>query len=191
MNRRESEPNCILFFDGVCNLCNGIVRFILKHDRKKRIKLAPLQSELTEKLLAGRKIEAESVVYYRTGKIHQQSAGILYVLKDLGFPWSLFFVFIIIPPFIRNFIYRLVANNRYKIFGRRNECVIPDEQNANRLLKIEHKSNIKHHTSNIWYLISIWRNSEAVFDIRCPMSEVWCVMSDQKKGASSEAPWYS
>jgi predicted DCC family thiol-disulfide oxidoreductase YuxK len=117
----------IVLFDGICNLCNGSVRFILKNDKSKRIRVASLQSETGKSLLRQAGFPADSiftVIYFRGEKIYQRSEAVLQILRDMGGAWKLFYGFIIIPPFIRDFFYNVVARYRYRIFGKRDHCTL-------------------------------------------------------------------
>ncbi len=121
-------PENIVFFDGVCNLCNGTVNFIVRHDKKDLFRFASLQSETARKLLGDkypRSGEFETVYFLEEGVLHEQSVAVLHVMKKLGFPFSLLYFMIVIPAFIRNNFYGLISRNRYKWFGRRDECMVP------------------------------------------------------------------
>ena len=117
----------IVLFDGICNLCNGSVRFILKNDKSKSIKVASLQSETGKNLLRHAGLPEDSiftVIYFAGGKIYQRSEAVLQILKDMGGIWKLFYGFIIVPPFIRDFVYNVIARYRYRIFGKRDQCTL-------------------------------------------------------------------
>lgn len=135
----ENENNNIVFFDDVCVLCSRTVQFILKHDKKGIIKFAPNNSSTAETVFSSIKRKGflnadESIVYFRKGNIHISSEAVLFILKDMGSFWSLFYVFRFFPGFIRNYIYRLIAKNRYKIFGKRDSCFMPDKNQKRRFL---------------------------------------------------------
>jgi predicted DCC family thiol-disulfide oxidoreductase YuxK len=116
----NSDP--ILLFDGVCNLCNGLVRFIEKRDNNGRIRFVPLQSDTGKSLLLMAGLSPDSI---DTGeKILFKSAAVLNLLKSMGGGWRLFYCLIIIPPFIRDLFYNLIAKNRYKLFGKRESCEV-------------------------------------------------------------------
>ncbi len=117
----------IVLFDGICNLCNGSVRFILKNDKRKSIKVFSLQSETGKYLLQQAGFPEDrifTVIYFRGGKYYQRSEAVLQILKDMGGIWRLFYVFIIIPSFIRDFFYNIIARYRYRIFGKRDQCTL-------------------------------------------------------------------
>lgn len=122
----QSSP--IILFDGVCNLCNGVVKFIIKRDPKNKFLFAPLQGKAGQKLLEQYKLpkdDFESFVLIDNGKAYQKSTAALRIAKHLGRGWQFFYAFIIIPLFIRNAIYSFVANNRYRWFGRQESCMMP------------------------------------------------------------------
>lgn len=125
----------ILFFDGVCNLCNGLVRFVIKHDRHIRIKFAPLQSDIAGKILTEYDvIKTDSVIYLSGDRIFYRSEAILRMFLDMGGAWKLLYGFIVLPRFLRDFIYDLIARNRYRIFGRRESCMVPTPDVKGRFL---------------------------------------------------------
>ncbi len=116
----------IVLFDGVCNLCNGTVRFIIKRDKKKRFLFATLQSGAGQALLTRYGLPAadqSTVVYLKNGIPYVKSRAVLEILKDLGNGWKLFYILIVIPPVIRDFVYGVVAKYRYRVFGSR-KCEI-------------------------------------------------------------------
>lgn len=127
----------ILLFDGVCNLCNGLVRFIIKHDHKRKIMFAPLQSDTAVRLLRETDpalLNIDSVVYVIRSGHFIRSDAILYMLRDLGGVWKTFFTLIVIPRFIRDFFYNLIARNRYRMFGKKDSCMIPTPDVKERFL---------------------------------------------------------
>ena len=128
----------ILLFDGVCNLCNGLVRFIIKRDKKAEFKFASLQSAAAQQLmndvgLSGLKME--SVVLIQGDHYYLKSTAVLKMLRELGGAWSLSYVFIWIPRSVRDFIYDLIAKSRYKIFGKQDSCMIPTPEQEARFLQ--------------------------------------------------------
>lgn len=127
----------ILLFDGVCNLCNSLVRFIIKKDRDAKIKFTPLQSVSGNSLLKKINISAsvtDSVIYITGDEFFLKSSALLHLLKDLGGVWKLFYGFIIIPLFIRDFFYNIIAKNRYKIFGKTDKCMVPASDHRERFV---------------------------------------------------------
>lgn len=118
----------VIFFDGVCNLCNESVLFVIKRDRKGKFNFAPLQSGYAEQQLHRFDYslqELNTILLLKNGKLYQKSSAVLEIAKGLSGGWPLLYAFIIIPTFIRNSIYDWIAVNRYKWFGKKEECMIP------------------------------------------------------------------
>lgn len=127
----------IIFFDGVCNLCNSLVNFVLRHDQSGSLMFAPLQSEQVLNLPGEYKVAPDgndSVILITNGRIFRKSGAILHIAKIMGWPWKIFYVFRIIPPFIRDAIYDLIAKYRFRLFGRRDTCMVPGPDVMNRFL---------------------------------------------------------
>lgn len=119
----------ILLFDGVCNLCNGSVRFVLKRNKKGNIRFASLQSEFAKKTLSQTDLPTDylnSLVLIENGKTYVKSDAALRLSKHLNGIWRIGSVFLIVPKFIRNAVYDLIARFRYSWFGKRETCWIPD-----------------------------------------------------------------
>lgn len=136
MQQWQTEQHIILF-DGVCNLCNAAVQFVIKNDRKKLFKFASLQSEIGKSIVAESTIntaDTDSFVLYSNGHYYTHSTAALMVLKTLGGTWKVLYAFIIVPKFLRNAIYKFVAANRYRIFGRKDECLMPTNDLQARFL---------------------------------------------------------
>jgi predicted DCC family thiol-disulfide oxidoreductase YuxK len=122
------ENKSIIFFDGVCNLCNNSVQFIIKRDKHKRFLYASLQSDAARDILLQFKIKNsgfDSIILLENGKLYQKSTAILKIVKQLNGFWKLNYVFILFPKFFRDFIYDIIAKNRYKWFGKREVCLLP------------------------------------------------------------------
>ena len=121
----------VILFDGVCNLCNNSVKLIIKNDKSNIFKFAPLQGKYVIKIQNRYNInttEINSIILIDGKKTYAKSSAALRIAKDLRAPFFLFFVFIIVPVFIRNFIYDLIAKNRYKWFGKMDSCMIPSNE---------------------------------------------------------------
>ena len=130
-------PDLIILFDGVCNLCNGRVQFVIQHDKEKQIHFAALQSETGRRLLQEYRVAGnnlQSFVFIEKGKAYTQSTAALRVCKYLDGLYKIFYAFLIIPRFIRDAVYRVIANNRYKWFGKREACMIPSPDVKARFL---------------------------------------------------------
>ena len=127
----------LILFDGVCNLCNGSVQFIIKHDPLKKFSFASLQSDTAQKILRNYTLdtpELYSIILFENGRIFDRSTAVLRIAKELSGWWPFFYLFIIVPPFIRHWVYKLIANNRYKMFGKADECWIPMPELRGRFL---------------------------------------------------------
>lgn len=135
MNNKE---NHLLLFDGVCNLCNGLVQFIIKRDPKGKFKFASLQSESGQSKLKQFDLptnDFDSFVFIVGDNYYLKSSAVLHVLKELDGFWKVGYSFIIIPRFVRDFFYTLVAKSRYKLFGKRETCMIPTAELKQRFLE--------------------------------------------------------
>jgi len=129
--------NPILLFDGVCNLCNGFIQFVIKRDPEGVFRFAALQSETGKQLLqrAGYSSEELStVVLHQQGRFYTHSDVALRVFRQLRFPWPLLYGFVIIPRPLRDAVYNWIARNRYRWFGRREECMMPTPDIQSRFL---------------------------------------------------------
>ncbi len=124
----HSAATGVILFDGVCNLCNGFVQWVIRRDPHGRFRFAALQSAAAQELVAGypvRPADVETVLYVRDGQVYERSTAVLYIMKDIGGLWTLMYIFIIVPRFIRDGLYGWVARNRYRWRGKRDSCMIP------------------------------------------------------------------
>ena len=131
MPELNEMKNPVVLFDGVCNLCVGSVQFIIKHDKQKQFRFASLQSNFGKAILQKAGVSENnfnSFILFEEGEIFTRSTAALRVCKQLSGGWNLLYVLIIIPAFIRNPIYSIIANNRYKLFGKKEACWLPDEE---------------------------------------------------------------
>jgi predicted DCC family thiol-disulfide oxidoreductase YuxK len=126
--------NRIVLFDGVCNLCNAAVRFILARDPTGRFRFASLQSGTARRLLGGQP-PSESMVLLEEGKSYIKSAAALRIARGLSFPWPVLYAFIAVPTPIRNLIYDWVARHRYRWFGKRETCMVPTAEFRERFIE--------------------------------------------------------
>ena len=116
----------ILFFDGECNLCNSSVQFIIKRDKKKIFRFAPIQSTAGKEALQQYPgVVPDSAILLYKGRYYTRSSAVLHTMKLLGGAWSVFYAAMIVPGFLRNGIYEFIAHHRYNWFGKRNSCMIP------------------------------------------------------------------
>ncbi|MEL6132333.1 MAG: thiol-disulfide oxidoreductase DCC family protein [Bacteroidota bacterium] len=132
---KEEKP--IVIFDGYCSLCNGTVDFIMRHDPKGQFLFSANQHEPGQQLLMAHGIDPENVttVYLiENGQLYQRSTAALRIVRHLGLPFSLLYPFILIPPFIRDAVYKVIAKNRYNWFGKRDTCRLPTPDERARFL---------------------------------------------------------
>ena len=121
-------PNFLVLFDGICNLCNGAVLFIIKRDNAGKITFASLQSELGRDHLVRNGLDPDalhSIIVIENGKLFQKSDAVLRIVARMDGAWAWLQIFRIIPRFLRDALYDLVARFRYKIFGKTEACMIP------------------------------------------------------------------
>lgn len=129
--------SAVILFDGVCNFCDGAVNFIIARDRSGYFKFAPLQSEIGEKLLAEHGIDksvTDSVVLIEDGNVYTYSTAALRVARKLEGAWSWAYAFIFVPKPVRDFFYKFFAKYRYKMFGKKDECMLPTPEIRARFL---------------------------------------------------------
>jgi predicted DCC family thiol-disulfide oxidoreductase YuxK len=118
----------LILFDGVCNLCNNSVQYVIKRDQKNTYLFAPLQSKVGQQIIEQFQIDTvktDSILLYTNGKLYSKSTAALKVAATLGFPTNILSIFIVIPAFIRNWVYDFIAKNRYKWYGKKEACMIP------------------------------------------------------------------
>jgi predicted DCC family thiol-disulfide oxidoreductase YuxK len=125
-NQTSITNDNIIFFDGVCGLCNGFVDFIISVDKNAQFKFSPLQSEFAQSHLSPEMTaNLDSVVFLKDGKTFRKSQAVIKVLEGLGGIWSLAKIGKIFPEKLLNNAYDLVAQNRYKLFGKKETCRLP------------------------------------------------------------------
>ena len=120
----------LILFDGICNLCNSSVLYVIKRDKNDKFLFAPLQSDIGSEVIREFNIDTsktDSILLYKpeTNTLKDKSSAAIHIAKHLGFPSNLLAVFFIIPTFIRNWVYDYVAKNRYKWYGKKDACMIP------------------------------------------------------------------
>ena len=126
-----NQPAVILF-DGICNLCCGWVKFLIRRDKKERFTFASLQSEQAQRILKTIILQqeaTESIVYIKENLSFIESTAVLKILSDLGGIWKLFGIFNLIPLKLRDSIYKFIARKRYNWFGKRSACLLPTAEN--------------------------------------------------------------
>ncbi len=130
-------PEKIILFDGVCDLCNGFVQFVIQRDPEGKFKFGALQSPEAQELLKDVDLDPadlDTVVYIRGGRIYTRSGAALRILSDLGGIWSFFALKLVIPPAVRDLVYRLIAKRRYALFGKKDQCMIPTPELQERFI---------------------------------------------------------
>jgi len=136
MNKFKGKS--IILFDGVCNLCNSSVNFIIKHDKKKKFIFTSLQSDAAKEILLQfqtKKLNMDSILLIENGTIYKKSTAVFKILKHLNSGYKLLYFLIIVPEFIRDFLYDKIATRRYKWFGKSENCMIPKKELKSRFLK--------------------------------------------------------
>jgi predicted DCC family thiol-disulfide oxidoreductase YuxK len=140
----ESKSNPIVLYDGVCGLCNRLVKFILKRDKRDRFHFASLQSDLASKVLQRHDRDPHDldtvyvVVDYAqpTERLLARSDAILFLLRQLGGIWKLALLGNILPRTMRDAVYKLVARNRYRVFGKYDSCMLPEAKHRAKFLDV-------------------------------------------------------
>jgi predicted DCC family thiol-disulfide oxidoreductase YuxK len=130
------EP--VIFFDGVCNLCNWSVDFVIRRDSGKTFKYSSLQSAYARQALAGKGIDLgsmQSIVLIKDNQVYTQSDAVLEIARGLRFPWPLFYPLRMIPRFIRDGLYRWISKNRYRWFGKESTCRVPTPEERSVFLE--------------------------------------------------------
>ncbi|WP_452225930.1 thiol-disulfide oxidoreductase DCC family protein [Lacinutrix cladophorae] len=137
MNNLPKHKHLILF-DGVCNLCNSTVQYVIKQDKKDVFRFAALQSDIGKSIIEKYNIDTvktDSILLYsEENGLKVKSTAALYIAKDLGFPNNILVVFLIVPTFIRNGVYNYIAKNRYRWYGKKESCMIPTPELKGKFL---------------------------------------------------------
>ncbi|ASA19548.1 thiol-disulfide oxidoreductase DCC family protein [Paenibacillus donghaensis] len=131
------QGKSVVLIDGVCHLCQGVVRFIIPRDPEARFLFASLQSEAVQALLPADGLTSgplSTVVLLENGVQYTQSAAVLRIARRLRFPWPLAYLFIAVPRIVRDALYRYVARNRYRWFGKDEQCMLPTPEVRDRFL---------------------------------------------------------
>jgi predicted DCC family thiol-disulfide oxidoreductase YuxK len=126
----------IILFDGVCNFCNRAINFVIKRDKNSIIRFATLQSNFSKQLLESKNFQPDedSFALIENNKIFLRSTAALKVFRYLKGLWPLIYGLIIVPKFVRDRVYDLIAKNRYNWFGKRDECMVPTANVRSRFL---------------------------------------------------------
>lgn len=135
----------IVFFDGVCNLCNKSVDFILKRDHHRKFRYASLQSSIADNMLGEKGVDTSdirTIILLKDQKIFYKSDAVLEIARDLRPPWPVLYIFKLVPRFIRDAMYNLISKNRYNWFGKRDTCRIPTTEEKDLFLEGESMSQL-------------------------------------------------
>ena len=129
----------LVLFDGVCNLCEGVVKFLISRDSKSQIQFSQLQSETSEKILniinARLKYNLlDTLIVVDKGIAYEKSQAFFIIVKYLDGYWKYLKILNVFPLFFKNFVYDLIARNRYKIFGKKDTCLVPSDELKNRFI---------------------------------------------------------
>ena len=133
----STQNKKIILFDGVCNLCNGSVIFMIKRDKKDVLRYAALQTEIGQEMVEKYKIDTskiDSIILIDNDKYYYKSTAALRIARHLSGAYPLLAVFLILPAFMRDWIYDIIARNRYKWFGKKESCMIPTPELKNKFI---------------------------------------------------------
>ena len=133
-----NTDRAVVLFDGICNFCSSSVLFIIRRDPEGYFRFAALQTETGSMLMKKHNIHSvkmESIILIENNMVYYRSTAALRIARKLKGGWILFYVFMIIPPFIRNFFYDIVARNRYRWFGKRENCFLPGPNVKERFIE--------------------------------------------------------
>ena len=135
------KTNAVVLFDGVCNFCSASVQFIVARDPDGYFRFASIQSDTGKKLMTEHGIpevpegsDPTSVILIEDGRAFDRSTAALRIARHLHNVWKLLYVFVIVPRFVRNFVYELVAKRRYRWFGKKDMCMVPTPELRERFL---------------------------------------------------------
>jgi predicted DCC family thiol-disulfide oxidoreductase YuxK len=137
MDLLQADDMKIVLFDGICNFCNASVNMIMVRDKKNVFKFAAMQSPAgieQQKKFGFNPNDLKTFILIDDGKVYTKTTAALRVAKHLGFPYSMAYIFIIIPPFIRNIVYNIIAKYRYRWFGKTEACRIPTPEERAKFL---------------------------------------------------------
>ena len=133
----DPKEHPVVLFDGVCNLCNRSVQFILRKERSSKLLFGALQEAYAKEVLNEHQVpdHVDSILFLENGKLYKESTAALRIARYLKGGWPLlFYLFIWIPPFLRNGVYRFIAKRRYKWYGKKDQCMVPAPELRERFL---------------------------------------------------------
>jgi predicted DCC family thiol-disulfide oxidoreductase YuxK len=131
-------PEAVVLFDGVCNMCDATVQFIVRHDPSARFRFAPLGSPAAQQLLSASSAHGplpDSVVLIEHARVYTRSTAALRITRSLRFPWTCLYAFILLPRILRDPVYDFIARHRYRWFGKKDTCMIPTPALRARFLR--------------------------------------------------------
>lgn len=140
---QDSEPDsavALILFDGVCNLCNATVRWVIAHDPHGRFQFGSLQSDISKRVLENTypavdvKTLPDSIVLVDAKGVHTRSSAAIRIARGVGFPYSMLGIGVVLPRPVRDALYGFVARNRYRWFGRKDHCMVPTPELASRFI---------------------------------------------------------
>jgi predicted DCC family thiol-disulfide oxidoreductase YuxK len=133
----STSKHPVILFDGICNLCNGAVQFVINRDAGEKFRFASLQSSIGKTYLKQFELTADvySIILIKNDRVFDKSSAALEIAKDLSGLWPAFYAFKIFPKYIRDSIYDYIAAHRYKWFGKKDECMIPTPELKTRFLE--------------------------------------------------------
>ena len=112
----------------MCNFCEGVIDFIIKYDKARHFRYCWLQSDYAKRRLKSESTKMESIILLKQNKLYKKSDAVFYIVRHLSFPYKMLYVFSFFPNFIKDFIYDCIAKYRYKIFGKKISCEIPNDK---------------------------------------------------------------
>ena len=132
----NTNNKIIILFDGVCNMCVGSVNFIIKRDSKDMFRFASLQGDVGQKMIKKYSLSMNSIVLIKNGQAKTKSTAVLNILYHLNTFWKALLIFYVVPYPIRDILYNIVAKSRYFLLGKRNQCMIPNENINSKFLSL-------------------------------------------------------
>lgn len=132
-----TEQHYLVIFDGICNFCNGAVNFIINRDPEAKFKFSPIQSKLSQEIIKKHgvaNVGIDTFLLVKNGRCYIWTDAAMEISKDLSGSWYLFNIFRVIPSSARDYLYRVFARNRYKLFGKSDNCMVPTEELRSRFV---------------------------------------------------------